>query len=106
MSRRTSALLEKNALGETYVSFSTLAKIAERTAKSRSEVKSCKTKVRAIGSSVKIEVRVVTAPTVSLLEMTHSLQDEIDAAILSFCGTKVGSVDVTVDQTDSSPRKK
>jgi hypothetical protein len=50
-------------------------------------------------------VRVVTAPTVSLLEMTHTLQDEIDAAILSFCGTKVGRVDVTVDQAEIPPKR-
>ena len=68
-------------------------------------VKSCKTKVRAVGNDVKIEVRVVTAPTVSLLEMTHTLQDEIDAAILSFCGTKVGRVDVTVDQAEIPPKR-
>ncbi|MBQ1565336.1 MAG: hypothetical protein IIZ82_04305 [Clostridia bacterium] len=105
MSFRKSALLERTALGETHVSFSTLAQIAECTAKSRSEVKSCKTKVRAVGNDVKIEVRVVTAPTVSLLEMTHTLQDEIDAAILSFCGTKVGRVDVTVDQAEIPPKR-
>ena len=103
--RRTSALLEKNALGETYVSYRTLEQIAETAAKNRSEVKSCKTKVHAIGNNVRIEVRVVTAPTVSLLEMTHTLQDEINASILAFCGTAVGSVDVTVDQAVVPPKK-
>ncbi|MBQ5991258.1 MAG: hypothetical protein IJL62_01780 [Clostridia bacterium] len=103
---RKSALLEKTAFGDTYISFSTLAEIAERTAKSRSEVKSCKTKVRAVGNSVKIDVRIVTAPTVSLLEMTHTLRDEINAAIVSLCGAPVGSVDVTVDQAENPPKKR
>ena len=105
LNRRTSALLEKNALGETAVSFSTLAQIAERTVKDRSDVKSFKTKVYAVGSSIRIEVRAVTAPTVSLLEVTHSLQDEIHAAIRTFCGTDVGTVDVTIDQAELPPKR-
>ena len=105
LNRRTSALLERNTLGETYVSFRTLEQIAESTAKKRSEVKSCKAKVRTVGSNIRIDVRAVTAPTVSLLEMTHALQDEINAAILAFCGTVIGSVDVTIDQAEISPKK-
>lgn len=105
LNRRTTALLEKNALGETAVSFSALQEIAERTVKSRGDVRSCKTKVHAIGSSVRIDVRVVTSPTVSLLELTHALQDMIRDAILSLCGTEVAIIDVTVDQADT-PQKK
>ena len=105
MNRRTSALLERNTIGETFVSFSTLEQIAENTAKSFSEVKSCKTKIRAIGSSITISVRVVTAPTVSLLEMTHALQDKINASITELCGKAIGSVDVTIDQADIPPKK-
>lgn len=101
LSRRTSALIEKNALGETAVSFSALAQTAERVARSHRDVKSCRTKAYAIGSSVKIDVRVITAPTVSLLEITHALQDTIAAALKDLCGTEIGSVDVTVDQTET-----
>lgn len=100
MNRKTVAMLDRNALGETYVSFSTLAQIAECAVKSRRDVKTCKAKVYAVGNSVKIDVRVLTAPTASLLEVTRALQDEINASILSLCGTTVGRVDVTVDQTE------
>ena len=102
--RRTSALLEKNALGETQVSFATLAQIAERALKNRNDVKNFKTKVYAVGNSIRIDVRAVTAPTVSLLELTHTLQDEISAAIFQICGTEIGSVNVTVDQADLPPK--
>lgn len=100
LDRRTSALLEKNALGETAVSFAAISQIADCTLKKRNDVKSFKTKVSAIGSSIRIDVRAVTAPTVSLVDMTHALQNEIHAAILDACGTPVGSVNVTIDQTD------
>ena len=100
MNRRTSALIEKNALGETAVSFAALAQTAERVAKAHHDVKSCRTKAYAIGNSVKIEVRVVTEPTVSLLEITHALQDTVAAALTELCGTEIGAVDVTVDQTN------
>ncbi len=100
--RKTSAPLEKNELGETSVSFTTLAQIAERTVKARSDVKSAKVKVGGIGSSVRIDVRAVTAPTVSLLELTHSLQSEIAEAITGICGVPIGTIDVTVDQTDDA----
>ena len=103
--RRTSALLEKNALGETQVSFATLAQIADRILKDRNDVKSSKTKVYAVGNSIRIDVRAVTAPTVSLLELTHTLQDEIRTAIREICGTEVGSVNVTVDQTEIPPKR-
>lgn len=105
MNRKKAALLEKNALGETTVSFLTLAQIAENTVKNRNDVKSCKTKVYAIGNSVRIDVRVVTAPTVPLLEMTHTLQDEINASILSLCGIAPGRVDVSIDQADFPPKR-
>ena len=105
LNRRTSALLEKTALGETAVSFASLAQIAEQTVIRRPDVGSCKIKVYAIGSSVRIDVRVVTSPTSSLLELTHTLQDEIAASIAQFCGTPIGTVDVTVDQTDAPRRK-
>ncbi|MBR0507577.1 MAG: alkaline shock response membrane anchor protein AmaP [Clostridia bacterium] len=101
MNRRTSALIEKNALGETAVSFAALAQTADRVARSHQDVKSCKAKAYAIGNSVKIDVRVITAPTVSLLEMTHALQDTIAAAVKDLCGTEIGAVDVTVDQTET-----
>ena len=103
--RRTSALLERNALGETSVSFSTLSQIAQQTVKSRSDVLSCKTKVHAIGNSVRIEIRVVSLPTTSLLELTHALQDAVASAIFEYCGTTVGTVDVTVDQAELPPGK-
>ena len=103
--RRDSALLEQNTLGRTNVSYAVLTQIAERSAKSKPEVKSCKAKTRSIGNSVRIEVRVVTPPTVSLPEMTHSLEDAIAASILQICGTAIGSVDVTVDQTDNPSKR-
>lgn len=105
LNRRTTALLEKNALGETAVSFAALSQIVDRTLKNRTDVKSSKTRVYAIGSSVRIEVRAVTSPTVSLLELTHSLQDEIHAAIVAFCGVSIGSIDVTVDQAELPPKR-
>jgi hypothetical protein len=101
VNRRTSALIEKNGLGETAVSFAALAQTAERVAKAHRDVRSCRTKAYAIGNSVKIEVRVVTAPTVSLLEITHALQDTVAAALNDLCGTEIGTVDVTVDQTEA-----
>lgn len=105
LNRRTTALLEKNALGETAVSFAALSQIVDRTLKNRTDVKSSKTRVYAIGSSVRIEVRAVTSPTVSLLELTHSLQDEIHAAIVALCGVSIGSIDVTVDQAELPPKR-
>lgn len=105
LNRRTSALLEKNALGETAVSFTALSQIVECTLKNRPDVKSFKTKVYAIGSSIRIEVRAVTFPTVSLLELTHSLQEEIHAAIAALCGVPIGSIDVTVDQAELPPKR-
>lgn len=103
--RRTSALLETNALGETQVSFTALAQIAERVLKNRSDVKTFKAKVYAVGNSIRIDVRAVTAPTVSLLEMTHALQNEIRSEIYEICGTEVGCVNVTVDQADLPPKR-
>ena len=105
LNRRTAALLEKNALGETAVSFAALSQIVDRTLKNRTDVKSSKTRVYAIGSSVRIEVRAVTSPTVSLLELTQSLQDEIHAAIVALCGVSIGSIDVTVDQAELPPKR-
>lgn len=105
LNRRTTALLEKNALGETAVSFAALSQIVDRTLKNRTDVKSSKTRVYAIGSSVRIEIRAVTSPTVSLLELTHSLQDEIHAAIVALCGVSIGSIDVTVDQAELPPKR-
>ncbi|MBR6039062.1 MAG: alkaline shock response membrane anchor protein AmaP [Clostridia bacterium] len=105
LNRRTTALLEKNALGETAVSFAALSQIVDRTLKNRTDVKSSKTRVYAIGSSVRIEVRAVTSPTVSLLKLTHSLQDEIHAAIVALCGVSIGSIDVTVDQAELPPKR-
>lgn len=102
--RRTSAPIEQNALGEASVSFAALEALANSTAKEHTEVKSCKTKITAIGDSIKIAVRVVTAPTVSLLELTHTLQDDISNRIRTVCGVSVGRVDVTVDQTDEEPK--
>ena len=103
--RRASVLLEKNALGETAVSFTALSQITERILKNRNDVRNAKTKVYAIGSSVRIEVRAVASPEVSLLEMTHSLQDEINTAIIAYCGTSVGSIDVTIDQAELPPKR-
>ena len=103
--RRTAALLEKNTLGETAVSYTALSQIVDRTLKNRIDVKSFKTKVYAIGSSVRIDVRAVTSPTVSLLELTHSLQNEIHAAIAALCGMPIGSIDVTVDQAELPPKR-
>lgn len=105
MHRRTTALLEKTALGETAVSFPTLAQIAERVVKARSDVSSCKTKVYAIGNDIKIDVRVVTSPTVSLVELTRALQESINASVTEICGTAVGDVNVTVDQAEIPPKK-
>ena len=105
LNRRTSALLEKNALGQTAVSFAALSQLVDRTLKNRKDVKSFRTKVYAIGGSVRIDVRAVTSPTASLLELTHSLQDEIHAAIVALCGVPIGSIDVTVDQAELPPKR-
>ena len=105
LNRRTSALLEQNTLGETAVSFTALNEIVGQTLKRRTDVIKYKTKVYAIGSSIRIEVRAITSPTASLLELTHSLQKEIDTAIRTICGTEIGSIDVTVDQAELSPKR-
>ena len=105
INRRTSALLEKNAFGETAVSFTALSQIVDRTLKNRKDVKNIKTRVYAIGNSIRIDVRAVTSPTVSLLELTHSLQEEIHASILALCGTPIGSIDVTIDQAELPPKR-
>ena len=101
VNRRTSALIEKTALGEAAVSFSALAQTAERVAKTHHDVRSCRAKAYAIGNSVRIEVRVITAPSVSLIEITRALQETVAAALRDLCGTEIGTVDVTVDQTDA-----
>ena len=106
INRRTSALLEKNSLGELYISFAALTQIVERAVKARSEVKSSKTRVHAIGNSVRIDVRAETSPTVSLPAITHALEDAVNAAILAACGTVVGKTDVTIDQTAGVTKKR
>ena len=103
--RRTAALLEKNEIGEAAVSFSALELIVQRAVKAGSDVVSCNTKVYAIGSNVKIDVRAVIAPTVSLVELTRALQELIRNAIKEACGVSVGEVDVTVDQAEIPPKK-
>lgn len=102
--RRDTAPLDKTALGETSVSFAALSQIAQRTIERRPEVKSAKTKVSAIGSRIRIEVRAVTGPELSLPEVTHSLENAIAAAIADVCGKPIGVVDVTVDQTYDQKR--
>ena len=98
--RRTSATLERSALGETAIAFSALEELINGTVRRRSEVKSVRTKITAVGDTVRMDVRVVTSPTGSLYQLTHALQEEIAAAVLSVCGVPIGQVDVTVDQTD------
>ena len=100
--RRTSAAIERNALGETSIAYAALAELANRVVRSHTEVRGSKAKVRAIGDRVWIEARVTTSPAVSLLELTRSLQSEIAAQILAICGVSIGRVDVTVDQTDET----
>lgn len=102
--KRTAAAIERNDLGETSVAFSAIADMVNDTVRKRSDVKECKTSVTAIGDQVRILVRVVTAPTGSLLELTHALQSEIGARILEVCGVPIGTVDVRVDQTDEEPK--
>ena len=104
-SKRTSAPIERNALGETSVSFDAFADLAARAVKARPDVRSCRTKVTAIGEDVRISVRVVTAPAVSLLELTHALQDAVAGSIRTVCGVSIGRIDVTVDQTDEPADK-
>lgn len=98
--RRTSAPIARDALGETSIAFSALSELSEQTVRSRADVKSCKAKVTAIGDDVRISVHVTTAPSTSLLALTHALQDAIRSRIQDVCGVQVGRVDVTVDQTD------
>ncbi len=105
MSRKATALLEKTALGETSVSLEVLGQIAENAVKSNSEVYSCKTKVYTVGNTVRIDVRAVTAAAVSLVEITHVLEDAAKEAILAQCGIPIGIVDITVDQTDAPSKK-
>ncbi len=102
--RRDTAPLGKTALGETAVSFTALSQIAQRTAERRPEVRSARTRVSAIGSLIRIEVRVVTGPELSYLEVTHALEDAIAAAITETCGKPIGVVDVTVDQTSDQQK--
>jgi len=103
-SRQTAATIERNAMGETSVSFSALSELATGVAKSRPDVKDCKTSVSSTGDRVRISVRVVTSPTVSLLELTYALQNAISKRILEVCGTPIGTVDVRVDQTDAEQK--
>ena len=98
--RPTSASIAQSALGSAQISFDALTDIANATVRMHHDVKSSKTKVTAIGDQVKIAIRVVTSPTVSLLELTHTLQDDVASRIQEICGVSVGRVDVTVDQTD------
>lgn len=98
--RKTAATIERNALGETGISFSALEHLVNSVVQKHADVRSSKTKITAIGDSVKITVRAVTSPTTSLLAMTHALQDEIAARIQAICGISVGKVDITIDQTE------
>lgn len=98
--RRTAAAIERNALGETSIAYPALAELANRAACRHAEVRNSRTKVKAIGDKIKLEVRVTASPAVSLLELTRTLQNEIAASVLAVCGVAIGSVDVTVDQTD------
>ena len=98
--KRTSAPIQRNALGETSIAFTALAQLCEHTAQRQKGVRSCRTKIRTVGDEVWIAVHVITAPSESLLALTHALQEAIAAQIEATVGTKVGRIDVTVDQTD------
>lgn len=100
--RRTSATIDRNALGETSISFGALERLANTAALKHAEVRTSKTKVTAIGDSIRIAIRVVASPTVSLLELTHALQNETASYIRDVCGVSIGKIDVTVDQTEES----
>jgi hypothetical protein len=102
--KRTSATIERSETGETAISFTALAELANQVARSHPEVKNSKARVTAIGDKVKIAVSVTTSPVVSLIELTHALQSEIAARILAVCGVSVGDVDVTVDQTEEAKK--
>ena len=104
--RQTSAPIERNALGETAIAFTAIEELCDRTARRRSGVRSCRSKVTAIGNEITISVHVVTSPEESLLTLTHALQDELSARIQDVCGVKIGRVDVTVDQTDEPAAEK
>ena len=101
--RPTAARIEQNAMGETSVSFAAIANLVNGVVKERPDVKDCKTSVTALGDQVMILVRVSTAPTVSLLELTYALQNEIKARVIEVCGAPIGVIDVRVDQTDAKP---
>ena len=105
-SQRTNATIERNARGETAIAFSALCELCERAAKQHRGVKSCRSKITAIGDEIRISVRVVTAPAESLLALTHALQEEIAAHISDVCGVQIGRIDVTVDQTEESAPEK
>lgn len=104
LERPTASTIEKNALGEISVAHDALETIANRIVNRHDEIKSGKTKIITIGDRVKIAVRVVTSPEVSLLTVTHALQEEIAVRVREICGVSVGTVDVTVDQTDEPPK--
>ena len=89
--KRTSATIERSETGETAISFTALAELANQTARSHPEVKNSKARVTAIGDKVKIAVSVTTSPVVSLIELTHALQSEIAARILAVCGVSAMS---------------
>ena len=101
---KTATVLEQNASGETAVAFSALKEFVVRIVKRRSEVTACKAKVYAVGNSVRIDVCAVTPPEVSLIEITHALENAIKAELFALCGVNIGVVDVTVDQTET-PKK-
>ena len=105
MLRPTSAAIERIASGETSISFTALETLSSAVARKQPDVASCKTKVTAIGDSVRIAVHVVASPTVSLLELSHALQNDITSYIRDVCGVSVGKVDITIDQTDLPDRQ-
>ena len=103
---KKTAVLDRTALGETAVSFYALGQLAERVAMSKKGVLSCKSRVYAVGNSVWIDVHAVTPPALSLIEITHTLENAIAAEFLAICGSTVGVIYVTVDQPEETPNRK
>ncbi len=102
---KKTAVLSRTALGETAISFSALGQLAERAAMRQKGVRACKARAYAVGSGVWIDVHAETPPELSLVEITHALENAIAAELLQICGATVGTVYVTVDQPEKTPKR-
>ena len=102
---KKATVLDRTALGETAISFSALGQLAERAGMRQTGVRSCRARAYAVGDGVWIDVHAETPPELSLVGITHALENAIAAELLQICGSTVGTVYVTVDQPEESPKR-